>query len=69
MCLVSNHDVWQQFSQAYGRNSTKAEIRIYSSGGGINPSAGGRNPPPPKSIELETVVTDQGQTRSPGELE
>ena len=35
--------------QAYGRNSTKAEIRIYSSGGGINPSAGGRNPPPTNS--------------------
>jgi hypothetical protein len=30
--------------QAYSRNSTEAEILIFSTGRGINPSEGGRNP-------------------------
>ncbi len=42
--------------EGYGRNRTKAKIKIYSSGQGINPQTGGINPlGEMKSIVLEPV--------------
>jgi hypothetical protein len=39
----------------------REKSRFFPAGSGKNPSTGGKNPPPKKTIELETVVrTDAG---------
>ena len=54
MDVISPYVLWRA---TVGIVDTKAEIKIYFSGDGINPLTGGINPPRGReSIVLETVV-------------